>query len=77
MDRIEGELWPAAQGTFVECAAPAPATAQLAAAVLELLGAPGVHAHPEPFVRRSVLVAASQAWGPPHPCLLTQVPRVT
>lgn len=48
------------QGTFVECAAPAPVTAPLAAAVLELLCAPAVHAHPQPFVRRSALVAASQ-----------------
>ena len=54
----------------MECAAPAPATAQLAAAVMELLGAPGVHAHPQPFVRRSVLVAASQAGPPPLAPLL-------
>ena len=44
----------------MECAAPAPVTAPLAAAVLELLCAPAVHAHPQPFVRRSALVAASQ-----------------
>jgi len=48
-------------GAFAECAAPAPAAAGVAAAVLELLAAPGVHAHPQPFVRRSALVAASQA----------------
>ncbi|KAK9822493.1 hypothetical protein WJX81_003452 [Elliptochloris bilobata] len=50
-------------GTLVECAAPAPVTAHLAAAVLELLSAPSVHAHPQPFVRRSALVAASQVVG--------------
>jgi len=48
-------------GAFAEAAAPAPAGAGVAAAVLELLAAPGVHAHPQPFVRRSALVAASQA----------------
>lgn len=50
----------AAQGTFVECAAPAAVTLRLAAALLELLAAPEVHAHAEPYVRRSALIAVSQ-----------------
>lgn len=48
------------QGTFVECAAPGAVVLRLATALLELLAAPQVHKHPEPFVRRSALIAASQ-----------------
>ncbi|CAL8463180.1 g2714 [Coccomyxa elongata] len=51
------------QGTFVECAAPAAVTLRLAAALLELLAAREVHAHPEPTVRRSALIAVSQVMG--------------
>ncbi|EIE21374.1 hypothetical protein COCSUDRAFT_56593 [Coccomyxa subellipsoidea C-169] len=51
------------QGTFVECAAPAGVTLRLAAALLELLAAPEVHAHAEPYVRRSALIAVSQVMG--------------
>ncbi|KAK9908206.1 hypothetical protein WJX75_004272 [Coccomyxa subellipsoidea] len=51
------------QGTFVECAAPAAVTLRLAAALLELLAAPEVHAHAEPYVRRSALIAVSQVMG--------------
>ena len=35
-------------------------TIQIAATTLELLRAPAVHAHPQPFVRRAALVAASE-----------------
>lgn len=48
------------KGTFVECAAPAAVTLQLASALLELVAAPAVHKHAEPYVRRSALIAASQ-----------------
>jgi telomere length regulation protein len=50
----------AAQGTFVECAAPAPVTLRLASALLELVASPAVHKHEEPYVRRAALIAASQ-----------------
>ena len=50
----------AAQGTFVECAGPAKVTLWLASVVLELVAAKEVHAHGQPFVRRSALIAASQ-----------------
>ena len=48
------------QGTFVEAAAPAPVSLQLAAAVLELLSSSPVGYHVQPYVRRAALVAASQ-----------------
>lgn len=51
----------APQGTFVECASPARVTLWLASAMLELVAAKEVHAHSQPFVRRSALIAASQA----------------
>lgn len=51
------------QGTFVEAAAPAPVSMQLAAAVLELLASPPVGAHAQPYVRRAAIVTASQV---PH-----------
>jgi hypothetical protein len=51
----------AVQGTFVECASPARVTLWLASVVLELVAAKEVHAHSQPFVRRSALIAASQA----------------
>ena len=46
----------------MECAAPAAVTLRLAAALLELLAAREVHAHAEPTVRRSALVAISKVW---------------
>ena len=49
------------QGTFVECVGSAPVAAQLAACVLELVRSPGVHGHPQPYVRRSALLASAQA----------------
>ncbi len=49
------------QGTFVECASPAQVTLWLASVVLELVAAKEVHGHSQPFVRRSALIAASQA----------------
>lgn len=48
------------QGTFVECAGTAPVAPQLAACVLELVRSPGVHGHPQPYVRRSALLASAQ-----------------
>ena len=48
------------QGIFVECAGAAPIAAQLAACVLELVRSPGVQGHPQPYVRRSALLAAAQ-----------------
>ena len=51
----------ALQGTFVECASPARVTLWLASVVLELVAAKEVHVHSQPFVRRSALIAASQA----------------
>lgn len=51
----------AAQGTFVECASPAHVTLWLASVVLELVAAKEVHTHTQPYVRRSALIAASQA----------------
>ena len=54
------------QGTFVECASPAQVTLWLASVVLELVAAKEVHGHSQAFVRRSALIAASQA-GLPHP----------
>ena len=51
----------AVQGTFVECASPAHVTLWLASVVLELVAAREVHSHNQPFVRRSALIAASQA----------------
>ncbi|MEW5317044.1 MAG: hypothetical protein WDW38_008375 [Sanguina aurantia] len=48
-------------GTFAECCGQAPAAVSLAAATLELLQAPQVHAHREAFVRRAVFMAAGQA----------------
>jgi hypothetical protein len=39
-------------GTFAEAAAQSPAAAPVAGALLELLRAPGVHCHDEPYVRR-------------------------
>lgn len=48
------------QGTFVEAAAPAPVSLQLAAAVLELIASSPVGRHAQPYVRRAALVAASQ-----------------
>eukprot|EP00884_Botryococcus_braunii_P006828 jgi/Botrbrau1/16146/Bobra.0281s0003.1 len=47
-------------GAFVEAAAPAPVTAQLALALMELVGAGPVHASPHAFVRRAALIACSQ-----------------
>ncbi|KAL0019958.1 hypothetical protein WJX79_006691 [Trebouxia sp. C0005] len=47
-------------GIFVECAGAAPIAAQLAACVLELVRSPGVQGHPQPYVRRSALLAAAQ-----------------
>ncbi|KAK9804941.1 hypothetical protein WJX73_001262 [Symbiochloris irregularis] len=47
-------------GTFVEAAAPAPVSMQLAAAVLELLSSAPVGAHAQPYVRRAAIVTASQ-----------------
>ena len=47
-------------GRFVAAAAPAPVTAQLASTTLELLRAPQVAAHPQPFVRRAALYAAAE-----------------
>ncbi|DBA73958.1 hypothetical protein WJX77_002142 [Trebouxia sp. C0004] len=47
-------------GIFVECAGAAPIAAQLAACVLELVQSPGVRGHPQPYVRRSALLAAAQ-----------------
>ena len=44
----------------MEAAAPSMQTVQLAAVVLELLRAPALDTHPQPFVRRAALVAASQ-----------------
>lgn len=49
------------QGTFVECVGSAPVAVQLAACVLELVRSPGVHGHPQPYVRRSALLASAQA----------------
>lgn len=48
------------QGTFVEAAAPAPVSMQLAAAVLELICSAPVGAHAQPYVRRAAIVTASQ-----------------
>ena len=51
------------QGCFVGCAAPGVEAGRVAAALLELVSAPQVHAHAQPFVRRSALVALAQARG--------------
>ena len=51
-------------GRFVAAAAPAPVAAQLAGATAELLAAPQVSAHEEPYVRRAALFAASQVTSP-------------
>ena len=53
------------QGAFVDCASPAPVTATLATATVELLRSDHVHKHTQPYVRRAALVAAGQvrpAW---------------
>ena len=50
-----------AQGCFVECAAPDAVVLRLAPAVLELLAAPEVHAHAQASLRRSALLALTQA----------------
>ena len=50
-------LW---QGGFVEAASPAPATLQLASAVLELAINRQVASHAQAFVRRCALVTCSQ-----------------
>lgn len=47
-------------GTFVECCKTAPQAVPLSTAVLELVRTQRVHAHPEPYVRRASLLAASQ-----------------
>jgi len=47
------------QGVFVRSAAPSLPTSQIAATTLEMLKTPHVHGHPQPYVRRSALVAAS------------------
>lgn len=46
-------------GTFLECCRHTGEAVPLAAAVLELLKAPPVHAHAEPFVRKSALMTAA------------------
>ena len=48
------------QGCFVGCAVPSAAAEGVAAALLELIAADQVHAHAQPFVRRSALVALAQ-----------------
>ena len=45
----------------MECASPAQVTLWLASVVLELVAASEVHSHSQAFVRRSALIAASQA----------------
>lgn len=52
------------QGSFAECASPAPVTAELARLIFELLRAEQVHNHPQVFVRRSALLAAAQVMNP-------------
>lgn len=47
------------QGCFVQAASPSIQTGHMAATTLELLKAEAVHSHPQPFVRRSALIAAS------------------
>ena len=56
-----------AQGTFVTCASPAPVTATLATATVELLHSDHVHKHTQPYVRRAALVATGQV-GPACSC---------
>ena len=56
-----------AQGAFVDCASPAPVTATLATATMELLRSDHVHKHTQPYVRRAALVAAGQV-GPAWSC---------
>ena len=49
----------------MDCASPAPITATLATATVELLRSDHVHKHTQPYVRRAALVAAGQvgpAW---------------
>eukprot|EP00798_Chlamydomonas_sp_ICE-L_P014088 gene14088-20040_t len=47
-------------GGFAECATGTLAAVPLASATLELLMAPQVHGHAEPFVRRACLLASGQ-----------------
>ena len=47
------------QGCFVQAASPSVETAQIAATTLEMLRAPQVHGHDQPYVRRCALIAAS------------------
>lgn len=52
-------------GTFMECCSGAPQSLPLAAAVVELVRAERVHAHPEPYVRRAALLAVAQVGSSP------------
>ena len=57
-------------GAFLEAAAQSSEAATLAAATLELMRLPRVHAHPEPYVRRAALLAAGQVLGAVPPARL-------
>ena len=56
--------------TFAEAAGPCLPGAQVAAATLELVRAPAVHASPSPFVRRCALAASAAAAGAVPPAVV-------